>query len=58
LTPDRPSCVSDPPRLSAPCRAFFETLDNGWDSYFADIIQTNNETLSDAYGDMYGDIEY
>lgn len=31
---------------------------DGWDSYFADMIQTNNEILGEAYGDMYGDIEY
>jgi len=31
---------------------------DGWDSYFADMIQTGNEMLSDAYGDMYDGAEY
>lgn len=44
-------------RFSECMEALCNYLD-GWDSYFADIIQTNNEILSDAYGDMYGDIEY
>ncbi len=31
---------------------------DGWDSYFADVIQTGNEILNEAYGDMYGSAEY
>lgn len=31
---------------------------DGWDSYFADIIQTNNEIQNEVYGEMYGGMEY
>jgi hypothetical protein len=44
-------------RFSESLEALCNYLD-GWDSYFADIIQTNNEILNDAYGDMYGNIDY
>jgi len=44
-------------RFSECMEALCNYLD-GWDSYFADMIQTNNEILGEAYGDMYGDIEY
>ena len=31
---------------------------DGWDSYFADLIQTGEEMLNDAYGDMDGGDDY
>jgi hypothetical protein len=31
---------------------------DGWDSYFADLIQTSNEMLNEAYADMYGNSDY
>lgn len=30
---------------------------DGWDSYFADMIQTKAQMEAEAYADMYGDIE-
>ncbi len=26
---------------------------DGWNDYFADLIQTGEDMLSDSYGDMY-----
>jgi hypothetical protein len=31
---------------------------DGWDSYFADVIQTGKEMRNEAHGDMYGGAEY
>jgi hypothetical protein len=44
-------------RFSECMEALCNYLD-GWDSYFADIIQTSNEIHDEAYGEMYGDMEY
>jgi hypothetical protein len=44
-------------RFSDCMEALCNYLD-GWDSYFADILQTNAEIQNDAYGDMYSGDEF
>ncbi len=44
-------------RFSESMEALCNYLD-GWDSYFADLIQTGNEIRNEAYGDMYDGGDY